>query len=819
MSRTLSPQIPNKTLQHLEWQHIIQRLADHCSCQVSRPLALQWSFANDESELRQRLQKVDEARSLLDSDLQVPLGELFTVTHIAQRASRGGVLDAQELRNIGVLLDSAHRVRSFFSEYKDSHIGLYEISEHLVSQPHLANEILKIFNTEGEIQDHASGELSELRRRVSHLHESLKTQVHSLLSDDAYQQMLQDDFYTIREDRYVLPVKSGHKRHIEGIVHGWSSSGATVYIEPKVVVDANNRLKIAQSEVKQEVYRILRKLSHKVAQFSQPIIQSYEALIKIDLAMAAGRLSKELQANSPILSPEHHLVLKQARHPLLLLAGVDVVANDIEVGEQGVQVLVVTGPNAGGKTVVMKTAGLIVLMALAGLHIPADAGSVVPLFPCVFSDMGDDQSLGEGQSTFSGHISNIQSIFKRLKPNSLVLLDELAIGTDPLQGSALAQAILEYLAEKQSLVFVTTHYEALKLLPTDDTRFRNAAVEYDDVQSQATYTLRYDIPGSSSAFQIARRFGLPSALLDRAQELTTGQQQKLEAVISQLEQETIAARQTQKELEKKMHEIRMLKTSLEIRDNKLKKRLKNAVEHERSQSLKKAKKIKQRIERLSKKLQDEDLTLEDLTQVQQDNDTSMETVRQAQLSDKVRAHPQDLQIDTLEEGQKVWVLTMDNYGTLVRLPDRKGRCQVQVGLLGMQVDVKYLRRQSLISTKEESKSKPKEAFKTKKKKKPAATSSVLLTWAEAAPQVPDNTCDVRGLRGDAAITQIINFLDEVYGRGMSTAFIIHGHGTGALKRHVRSWLPSCDYVQTHRAGQTHEGGDGVTAVLLTVKAL
>ena len=300
--------IPPKTLRHLEWASILRRFSEHCRGDASRARALSWELTADEVQVRARLQRVDEARSLLDQGASPPIGQPISISSHLLRASRGGVLDPEALRDVGLSLEASYRTKRFLKEFDESHLALSDITERLIDRQSLAQEILMAFDPSGELNNNASGELGQLRQRVDQLHSQLKDQVHTLLSEPSYEGMLQDEFFTIREDRYVLPIRSSHKRHVEGIVHGWSASGATVFIEPRVVVEANNRLKMAQGEVNQEIHRILTKLTRELAHIAQEIELSHEALIDLDLAFAAARLSKELRATSPIVTPEPILI-------------------------------------------------------------------------------------------------------------------------------------------------------------------------------------------------------------------------------------------------------------------------------------------------------------------------------------------------------------------------------------------------------------------------------------------------------------------------------------------------------------------------------
>ena len=816
--------IPFKTQQHLEWSRLCEALADRCRGEPARSIALNLGPMNRMRDALKRLERVDEARSALDGDLVPPLNAMQDLSATIQRAQRGGILSPEELSALGRMLDSATQSKRFLSRLENELPLLHEIGIGLLSKPDLVVEIQSSFDHEGRVSDFASGELAELRRRVDSMHGQLKERIDGLLRDESVTDMLQDEFYTLREDRYVLPVKSGHKRHVAGIVHGWSSSGATVFIEPQVVVEANNRLRMAQAEEKQEVHRILTKLSRRIAQIADELQLSQEALIELDFLFACARLSQDLECSSPHLSDEGLLKLSQARHPLLALKPhMEVIPNDIELGGEVAPVLVITGPNAGGKTVVMKTAGLLVMMAKAGLHIPADPGSLVPWVSGLFSDMGDEQSLSEGQSTFSGHIANIQAILRRLEPQSLVLLDELAIGTDPVQGAALAQAILEHLVGLKSLVIVTTHFEALKLLSTQDERFRNGAVEYDDAAERPTYRLRYDMPGSSSAIQIASKLGLPTELVERAMALTGEQHRRLEDAITRLEQETVETRRIRKEAESESRRLKALNHELAQREQKLKEKIQQATYTERSAAIQEARALRDRVKSLKNQLKGQAASVDQLAELERDLTDSADQLVGAQTRDQLAAYPPDLDPEQLVLGQRVWVITLDMHAELTQLPDHRGRCAVQAGLLKIDVELSALRRarSGTVQAQKSSVSK-RQKLKQKKQKKGtagSASSSQVPSWSNALPQTSDNTCDVRGLRADQAVASVVELLDELYGRGVNTAFVIHGHGTGALKRHLRGWLPQCDYVHSFRPGETHEGGDGVTAILLTLRSL
>jgi len=745
------------------------------------------------------MERTSEARALLDGGHGPPLGQPPDILSPAIKASRGGVLEPEQLYSVGVHLETALRVRRYLSSLADRAPKLASLGESLTEQPELTRNLLNSFDEDGRIADSASGELADLRLRVAQLHDNLKDRVNGLLSDPLYEGKLQDDFFTIREERYVLPVKSGHKNHVEGIVHGWSGSGATVFIEPQPVVEANNKLLLAQADIDREIRRILTRLSRQVGGVLRELKRSVEALNHLDLSMASGRFSKELEAHEPVIAPGG-LHLKAARHPLLVLSDIRVIPNDIALSAEQ-NVLVVTGPNTGGKTVALKTTGVCTLMALAGLHIPAEAGSQVPPVPGVHTDIGDEQSIHKSHSTFSGHIANIKAIFNEVEPGALVLLDELVVGTDPLQGAALAQSILEAFSRRRSLVLVTTHYQSLKVLPFQDSRFRNGAVGFDTDKQLPTYKLHLDVPGASSALQTARRLGLEGEIVERAAELAGPEQRQLEVVIARLESEAATLEEERRIASKERRKLQAARTQAEALERRLKLRLKEGLARERSEALQEARRLRDELKKMRRKLR-EPRRLEEVERDQRRAEGIAQGLAQQEAAARERAAGPALKPSQLRIGQKIFVVSLDTQGELLSLPDSRGRCEVRAGIMTLHVEARDLRRSKA------------QAQAQAPRRSSRQRSAQTLSWEEAQPQVPDNTVDVRGMRAEEAVDRVETFLDTLYERDRTTGYIIHGHGTGALKKRLREWLPKSRYISDLRPGQRGEGGDGVTAVLL-----
>lgn len=809
--------IPQKTLAHLEWQRICERLADHCSGPVAAERARTLGFAPDERSRQRQLSRTTEARGLIDDGRAPGLGSPPRVAAFAQLAGRGSVLHAEALIDLGRFLESAWRTHQALHDLTDLAPQLSELAELLVLLPDLARRLRDSFDDHGQLHDHASGELGALRARVGSMHEQLQSSVQSVLRSPDYSEYLQDGYYTIREDRYVLPVRSGHKYHLPGIVHGSSQSGQTVYIEPQQVVEANNRLVLAQADVEREIQRILTKLSADVGKHTQDIVESQDLLAQIDLAFAAGRLSKELNATVPIAAPDAPLSLRNVRHPLLVLAGVDVVPNDLILRE-GQLGLVITGPNTGGKTVALKTVGLCALLSLAGLHIPADHGSTLPLWPAVYTDIGDEQSLQDHRSTFSAHLANLVRIRELAQSGSLVLLDELAVGTDPIQGAALAQAVLEDFVSRDITAITTTHFESLKALPFEDQRFRNAAVGFDMQAGGPTYRLSMDVPGASNALHAARRLGLHPPLVERAGELAGGQHQRLEAIIGQLEEERLQTHNARRAFEKQTRDLESTRAQLEEARARLQQKIRSDVSRERDLALQHAKRLREELERLQQQLRQpkKQRDAEWIAQASRQAQRASEEILQARRADLRTEAGTPLDPQSLQLGQRVWVLSLETEAQIVELPDDRAQVGVRAGIVTARVQCSDLRAVGKGKTKAAGAARVRAAQPSPAPAAPprAQAAEGALDWEQLPPQAGHNTVDVRGQRADEAIDKVEAFIDEQHSAGGRIVFIIHGHGTGVLKNAVRQWLKSSPYVHDQRPGGRHEGGDGVTAAQL-----
>ncbi|MBI2877199.1 MAG: endonuclease MutS2, partial [Candidatus Tectomicrobia bacterium] len=518
----------------LEWPKLKEKLAELATSSLGQGLCIQLPLWEDETTVSQKLQETTEFKRVLEEEDAVPMGGIHNLQHPLERARKGAVLEPRELLAVSDTLRASSRLKTYFYQRREYYPLLFRLTQPLADLRGLERTISSCFDAGGEVSDEASPVLRHLRREVRLLHQQIKDRLTSLINAPAYVHFLQEHYYTQRENRYVVLIKAEARNKVPGIVHDTSLSGATVFIEPQDLVEINNQLKMAELEVEREIYRILRELSSLVVDHALEISANLEVLGELDLTYSKARLSQLLEAGAPRVSSRHRVDLLSARHPLMVLSQKDVVPNSIRLDQEG-QALIVTGPNAGGKTIALKTLGLCALMVKAGLHIPAAPGSEMPLFSEIYADIGDQQSVESDLSTFSAHLLQILEILHRAGPTTLVLLDEIATATDPDEGAALAQAILERLVEQGALTMATTHYGRLKALASQDARFVNASLEFHRADLRPTYRLIQGTPGRSFGMEIARRLGLSAEVYERAKELLGGEQEGLNRLLEDLE--------------------------------------------------------------------------------------------------------------------------------------------------------------------------------------------------------------------------------------------------------------------------------------------
>ena len=791
--------VTQKSLERLEWSGILERLGERVRTpagrarlaprpgeQVSSAL-----FETSESGVRARLAETGEARAILAAGDTPPFGSVADLAGALDRARKDGTLEPRELWEIGAALKAIRETQRFFEARAGEAPSLADLASILTPRRDLESDIERCLDPSGVVRDEASPALAAARRAVRDLGAEITTRIDRILRDPDVAASLSDHYFTVRNDRYVLPVRADARRQVRGIVHDASGSGTTLYIEPEALVDLNNRHKRAEIDIEREIARVLRELSHQAADVSEGLESDLDRLGVIDLAFARASLAAQMRATEPLVGDAGVVVLPQLRHPAI--PDEESVPNDLRLGES-YHILVVSGPNAGGKTVAMKATALAALCVRAGLHVAAAAGARVDLFDAILADIGDEQSIGLSLSTFSAHMTNLASIVSAANERSLVVLDEIGVGTDPGEGAALAQAILETLAETGARVIATTHYGLLKEMADTDPRFENASVEFDHDTLAPTYRLHTGLPGSSSATAVAARMGMPQVVLDRANEFLDREDRQLERMLSELatsrvalEQEQRQAERLREETEATRDEYRRKITALQERRDKLYRALRDDLDRSFKDARAQIAAVIRELQR-GGKAQDAARARERLEKIEAQTRRAETEAGIAPQPDE-RATPLDWR--TAKPGDAVEILG-GGTGVLVSLPDRRGRVAVTLGSARIVVPADRVGRATRIDT-----AAPKQSVSTPS----GASDAAYRASAE---------CDLRGLRAHEIEAPLLAALDRAMAVGRPTLRIIHGLGTGALRRGVREALASARFVTRIENAPPDQGGDGVT---------
>lgn len=751
----------------------------------------------DYDRVQHYLTETTDGADILRLEGGIPIPKLADIQPQMKRLKIGANLNGTELAQVAKVLQTSMSVRNFFEQMREKKIKLRvldQLVDQLVTIPSITQRLVRSVDSDGRLNDEASTKLHGIRQLIVKTEGEIHQQMEHYTRGKGAK-YLSEPVVTIRNDRYVVPALARYRNKLGGVVHDQSASGQTLYIEPAGVVEYNNRLRQAQIEERQEMLRILAELSALIAPYRHDIQNNERVLGKLDFINAKAALAHDMKASLPVLSRENHVNLRHARHPLI--DPHKVVPNDIKIGDD-YQAIVITGPNTGGKTITLKTFGLIQLMGQSGLFIPAEEGSTIGVFDNIFADIGDEQSLEQNLSTFSGHMDNVKAILEQITNRSLVLLDELGAGTDPKEGAALAMAILDQIGSKGSTVVITTHYPELKVYGYDRAKTINASMEFDQATLQPTYRLLLGIPGRSNGIEIAQRLGIDSAVIDEARSLVSDDSQDLNQMIGDLVAQRKAAREeserlsklvaknerTQKELDEKLSRFN------EQRD-KLFDQARSQANHQVSMAKRKANSIIHHLRQL---------------EVQQGAN-----VKENQLIDAQGAlnalHQEDPRLKhnsvlkrakakhNLHVGDAVLVKSYGQYGELL---DKRGnhKWEVQIGILKMEVDEQDLEKVA-------KKSLPKE-------KTPRHSSAVHTTQTRHTSA----RLDLRGHRYEQAMSELSDFIDHALLNNLSSVTIIHGKGTGALRKGTQQYLQSNPRVKSFGYAAPNNGGDGATIVNL-----
>ena len=792
-----------KALETLEYKKIIAQLKREMGSAASAKLADELTPLTSEKIIKEELRSTTEAVDLIVRKGPLPTGGLYDIREALLLAKKGGSLTMRQLLEVQNVLGISSEVVAFMHD--DALPALKYIGEMvdlIVEFTALEKEISRCILTEDEMADNASPKLKDIRRSIHQQNQAIKNKLSRIITSSSNKTYLQDAIVTMRDGRYVIPVKQEYRSFFPGMVHDQSKGGATLFIEPQGVVELNNKLRELEVEEQLEIARILAELSSRVAEHYREIRSNLELLIKLDFIMAKGKLSCKMHASEPKIDVDGELRLISARHPLIEYK--KAVPVDIRIGGD-YRTLIITGPNTGGKTVSLKTAGLLVMMAQSGLHIPASHASTLPIFGEVFADIGDEQSIEQSLSTFSSHMKNIVSIIDKASYDSLVLVDELGAGTDPTEGAALAIAILERFYDSGALTMATTHYNELKKYALATSGVENAAMEFDVETLTPTYRLLIGVPGKSNAFEISKKLGLSESVIERASEHIKHGDMEFENVISSIEDDKRKAAADRLDAESMRAEIEERLKKLEEKEK--------AISEKRADIISEAKREARELLRETKSAVKD--VQKDLRRLQKSGahtnlntgalEKSRRKINEAEdlVSEKVvkQVNSEPVSADTLKIGDRVKLLTIGQNGTILSLPDEKGNLMINIGALKVKA-----RLQDLMLINE-----------GKDRKPQAKSSSKYGSLLRSKSSSVSASINVMGKNLEDALADVEKYLDDVYMAGLDMVSIIHGRGGGILKDGIRQMLKKKKYVDSYGAASYNDGGEGVTLVRMKKK--
>lgn len=784
-----------RTLERLAYPVILEQLKGYTVSPLGRERVENLEPSIYLEEIKKWQLETTQGRDLLRLEPMAEVGGWYDIREQVKKSSRGIMLESSELLFVGRTLTAIRRVKKFLLGREENYPLLFALGLELRDFETLEERIFKAIREDGEILDSASSELGRIRRVLAQLQGQIKTKLNSYVRSTEFKKYLQDPIVTLRDNRYVIPVKQEYRSQVPGLIHDQSASGATLFIEPMAVVEANNEIRRLEVAHKQEIVKILSLLSGAVSAQKDELMFSQDALGKLDFIMAKARYSLKLNASQVEMTKDARLQLKRARHPLL--TG-DVVPIDIRLGDD-FQTIIITGPNTGGKTVTLKTVGLLVLMAQSGLHIPADKGSLVGIFQNVFADIGDEQSIEQSLSTFSAHLTNIVKIMEEKTPDTLILLDELGAGTDPVEGSALAKAILKELHFSGAKTVATTHYGELKEFAYNTTGVENASVEFDVVSLRPTYKLLLGTPGRSNAFEIAHRLGLNEKIIEIAKEFLGKEQLEISDLMRQLEREKQESAKIREDAEALFNEAKILQNRYKEMEEKLKEKKIQILEkaREEARSLVRETKMESQevISSLREKLKndnarDREMGINEARQKMQKMQSKVVARLIKENKPVIKVDPNQLKV-----GQEIFIPQYGKKGFILELPSA-GQVQVRIGVMKLNVPVSQIQ----LPPREE-------VYQEKGKAK-------LGSLVSSKTKEISTKLDMRGKTFAEAWPEIEKYLDDAVLAGLSIVCLVHGKGTGALRSSVQQALKNYPRVKNFRLGEVGEGGAGVTIVEL-----
>lgn len=791
----------NRNYRVLELDKILELLADETSCDDAAALARELEPSADLWETQRRMADTSAAYMLMARFGSPSFSQIKNVTGALRRADMGASLSMRELLDIAETMRIIRSLHDWHKNCLGADTCLDDRFNALSPNKYLEEKIRAAIISEEEMSDSASPVLNDIRRKMRAASSRVREKLDKMIRSPEYQKSLQDPIVTIRGGRFVVPVKSEHRGEVPGLIHDTSSSGATVFVEPMAVVEANNELRVLLSKEQTEIERILAALSAEAGSFAVSIIEDYKILVELNFIFAKARLAYKMKASVPVLTDDRHILLRKARHPLLDQN--KAVPIDVELGGK-YDTLIITGPNTGGKTVTIKTIGLLTLMAMCGLMPPVGDGSIFSVFDTVYADIGDEQSIEQSLSTFSAHTTNLICILDEADDTSLVLMDELGAGTDPVEGAALATAVIERLRLKGSRIAATTHYAELKAYAINTRGVENGSCEFDVTTLRPTYRLLVGVPGRSNAFAISERLGMDSTLVNRARELVSSENQKLEDVVTKLEER-------RRTLESELEQARTMRASAQSAGQKAEQQL-TELNRLKEKEIERAKKEARRI--VERARAEAEQLISELDSLRKEKNATDFAIKAQEAKSRLRSKLRAVEdaIDpvvqkskghyklprSLKAGDDVLIADIDKKGVVLSPPDGSGNVLVQAGIIKTRVSLDNLR------------------LLEKKAVESAVSTSVrtIKNGLSRAARSVQTEIDLRGKLTDEGILELDRFIDDALLSGIGQITVIHGKGTGAMRAAVHRHLRTHRSIKSFRLGVYGEGENGVTIVEL-----
>ena len=783
-------------LNKLEYNQILQKLTSYCHTYIGKKFASNLLPSNQKETVSNTLAETNEAVSLIERNSTPPISEIDDIGVYLKLLESSSTISAKALLSVVNILEMSDELIEYFSRFinTDDFPHLNGYFSDLYTNHSIIDKIKKCIIDENTIADNSSNTLATIRRRERRLEQDIKSKLNTILHSSSYSKYIQENVVTIRNDRYVIPVKQEYRSYVKGFVHDMSSSGSTVFIEPLAVFEFNNELNNLKIDESAEIERILYNLSSMLFAYTSEIQLDVSIIGKLDFIFAKAKYSNSIKGITPKINDEKFAEFINARHPLI--DSNKVVPTTLSIGKD-FSLLIITGPNTGGKTVTLKTVGLLELMACSGLNIPADEKSSIYVFDEIFADIGDDQSISDSLSTFSSHMINISHILKTATENSLILVDELGSGTDPIEGANLAISILEYFKNNNILTIATTHYQELKRYALVTPDVQNASVEFDIENLKPTYRLLLGIPGKSNAFAISEKLGIKKEIIDKARSLMDKQDVDIESLLKKIYDDKIEIEKEKEEIQKNLNQVEVLKKNLQRDDSKLKQQEQELINNAKIKArdiLLDAKDEASKLISEMKKIENTSGAVDELNKLRNFLNSSIKEKSIKDTVENVASNP--VSRDLIKNGMKVYITNLNQNGIICSSKINKNdEVQVQIGLIKTSINIKYLELPRDLKND---------------LTKPVVSSSPKVNKTRFA----NSEINVIGLTVDEAIPLVDKFLDDCFLAKIQTARIVHGKGTGKLRTAIQSFLKKHKRVKSFRVGGFGEGEMGVTVVEL-----